>query len=118
MERHAKQLQSKSRIHQVTEVAGQPNAYDVTSGHSGKVYRVLVNPDGAFCTCDWAAYRPMNDHRSACSHTIAVYDHIAQQESRRASAWASEQEARRQHKPVTQIGDGVLVTMGLRGVAR
>jgi len=108
MQRHAKELQTKSRTHQITSLAA--GVYEVTSGASGETYRVTVNDHGATCTCNWAKYRPTTDPRSACSHTIAVYNYRAQQQKRRAYAWHDEERARRQHKKLTGIGDGILVT--------
>lgn len=114
VERHAKQLQSKGRTHEVAELA--QGIFDVTSGTSGKSYRVCVGQhgQGASCSCDWGKYRPANDKASACSHTLSVYSWLAEREGRRVSAWSSDEEAKRQHKAKTDIGDGVVITKALR----
>lgn len=106
--KNAKFVQSKSRTHQVRQVA--PSAYEVTSGASGTRYEVTLTPaGGATCTCTWGHYRPKSGgFRSGCSHAIAVFDYIAEQ--RRVSAWTNEEDAKRQHRPTLNIGDGVILT--------
>lgn len=114
--KNAKAIQTKSRTHDV--VALGHGAYEVTSGASGKSYRVLVKADGddlrsggATCTCNWGKYRPRRTGgESACSHVIAAMNWQAEQDGRRLSAWTDEDRARRQHRPMTDIGDGVVIT--------
>lgn len=113
-----KRLQSKSKTHTVTQVG--INQWMVTSGSSGKSYRVkmqsttqdgAVTYSGAECTCPWGKYRPGRDRRSGCSHAQAVFAHLAQErDGRTTSAWGTSQDAKRQHRPVTVIGDGVILT--------
>ena len=110
-----KKVQRKSRTHTVTQVG--VNTYHVTSGHSGKTYTVrlqdqtrdgAVTYTGAVCDCKWSQYRPANDSRSGCSHVMAVFDYV---DARRTiSAWGQTEDAKRQHRPVTYIGDGVILT--------
>ncbi len=107
--RNAKAIQSKSKTHEVTQLA--TNRYTVKSGSSGKSYTVTQLSTGFTCSCDWGSYRKRNDPRSGCSHTIAVVDYLASWEGRRVSAWSSEEQAKRQHKPMeTGLGDGVTLT--------
>ena len=108
--RHAKRLRSKSRTHQVVELA--EGIYHVTSGKSAKTYTVTLGAHGQVgCTCDWAKYR-RRGQPTACSHTISVFNWIAEQDGTAVSAWASESEARRQHKHIVRdlASDGVLLT--------
>ena len=98
-----KTIQKKSKTHTVSQF-GQ--GYKVISGASGKAYYVRMMGHGATCSCDWAKYRPAMDKRSGCSHVVAAYNSMG----RRASAWVSETDAKRQHRPIQQIGDGVWLT--------
>lgn len=110
MKRQAKTLQKKSKSHQVTQLTS--TRYEVKSGASGSVYTVTQLNTGFSCDCSWGQYRKHSDPRSGCSHTIAVVDWLAQWEGRRVSAWASEEQAKKQHKPVeTGLGDGVTLTI-------
>lgn len=124
--RNAKSLQAKAKNHQVAS-AGH-DTFTVTSGTSGSSYTVRLIPDtcpstgpstgsgdtsgcnGAECGCDWGKYRRASDLRSGCSHVQAVYRHIENQSVRETSTWASEEEARRQHRPTISIGDGIWMT--------
>jgi hypothetical protein len=47
-------------------------------------------------------------YRSACSHSQAVFEY--RENGRRTSAWSNETDAARQHRPVKDIGDGVILT--------
>lgn len=108
MNRQAKTLQSKSRTHEIAKV--NDTTYTVKSGASGNEYTVTLQDNGATCTCSWAQYRPRHDNRSGCSHTIAVYNHLAG-ESHKVMAWGSEEQARKQHRPTIIIGDGLTLTV-------
>ncbi len=109
--KHPKAIQSKSRTHTVG--ANGDGTYTVTSGHSGAQY--TVSPDGAgwVCSCDWSKYRPLSDQRCGCSHVVAVVNFIAAQSDRKAMAWATPEDAARQHRPSFSIGDGVIITLRL-----
>jgi hypothetical protein len=118
---HPKRIQRKSRRHKVHQADMSGNVYRVTSGTSSKTYTVHVSQEahlgavtfaGARCSCDWGKYRRSDDgFRSGCSHVVAVYDHIAHEEQERVvSAWGNLDDAQRQHRPITVIGDGVLLT--------
>lgn len=110
--RNAKAIQTKSRTHEVHPLSA--NAYEVTSGNSGKAYRVTLLPGGgAACTCDWAKYRPAsNGGKCGCSHVLAVYQWQAQFDGKASvSAWASEEKAAKQHRPAITIGDGLVITL-------
>lgn len=108
MTRQAKNLQSKSRTHEITEV--NATTYTVKSGASGNSYTVTLQNNGATCNCSWAQYRPRRDNRSGCSHTIAVYNHLAG-DSHKVMAWSSEEQARKQHRPMISVGDGLILTV-------
>lgn len=105
--RNAKQLQKKSKSHEVTQLTS--TTYAVKSGSSSKVYTVTLQNHGASCTCDWAKYRKAGQP-SACSHTISVYNHIAEWTGRKVSAWSSEEDAKRQKRQRLDIGDGITLT--------
>ncbi len=106
---NAKAVQRKSRNHNVSQISD--TVYTVTSGASGNAYTVTLQPaGGATCTCEWSKYRPSGDKRSGCSHVVSVFNHITEQAGRKAMAWASEDEAKRQHRPAVNIGDGVTLT--------
>lgn len=105
-----KTIQNKSRSHDVKQVAG--NTFEVTSGASGETYKVQVfNNESGTCTCKWGQYRKhVNCYRSGCSHVVAVFDYLESAAGRRVSCWTDEQQARKQHKPMIEIGDGMILT--------
>lgn len=105
--RNAKQIQAKSKTHQITQITA--TSYQVKSGSSSKVYTVTLQNQGATCTCDWAKYRKVGQP-SGCSHTVSVYAHVAEWTGRKVSAWSSEEDAKRQHRPTLEIGDGLTLT--------
>ena len=106
--KNAKAINKKSKSHTVTPIDG---GYLVTSGTSGEQYRVtLVPAGGAVCNCEWGRYRKWSDPRSACSHVQAVMAYEQAQGGRKVSAWGSETDAKRQHRPMLHIGDGVFLT--------
>lgn len=105
--RNAKALQKKSKTHQIEQLTA--TTYSVKSGSSGKCYTVTLQNQGATCNCDWAKYRKAGQP-SACSHTISVYNHIAEWAGRKVSAWSSEEDAERQHRPTLDIGDGIVLS--------
>lgn len=105
---HAKQIQKKSHIHKIRQVG--PNWFKVTAGVSQREYDVNLGLNGGTCTCAWGRYRPANDHRSGCSHVIAALNYRARLHGLQLSVWANEQDARRQHRPMLKIGDGLILT--------
>jgi len=105
---NAKQIQKKSRQHTVRRV--NPNWFKVLDGESGRIYDVNLGLNGGACTCEWGQHRPDRDHRSGCTHVVAAMNERAMRHGRRVSVWSSEKEARRQHRPMLPIGDGLIVT--------
>jgi hypothetical protein len=115
MQRHAKSLHNKSKTHTVILDDPRYARYRVISGGSGREYIVNVFRDGgASCNCDWATKRPEqlmeNKGSTACSHTIAVFEFIANGQGRKVSAWDSMEQAERQHRPDMNMLDGVVLT--------
>lgn len=106
--RHAKQIQQKSRQYSVTRLTA--NSYRVANPDNNRVYIVNAGINGATCTCQWGQHRPEDDRRSGCSHVLAVLNYRAGQKGRRISAWANLRDARRQHRPILAIGDGLILT--------
>jgi hypothetical protein len=107
--RNAKAIQQKSKSHQVTQLTS--TTYEVKSGSSGKSYTVTQLNTGFTCSCEWGQYRKRNDPRSGCSHTVSVVSYLASWEGRRVSPWSSEEQARKQHKPIeTGLGDNLVLT--------
>jgi hypothetical protein len=104
--RNAKQIQKKSRAHQVTQDA--PAGFTVVSGGSGKEYRVILGVVPT-CTCDWGQYRKIGSP-CGCSHVVAVYNHLSEQAGYKVMAWASQEEAARQHRTRIEVGDGLTLT--------
>lgn len=104
--RNAKQLQKKSRKHQVTQTG--PAAFTVTSGSSGSQYQITLNGI-ARCSCSWGQYRPAGT-TCGCSHTLAVYSHLSQAAGVKVMAWSSEEEARRQHRQMITTIEGLTLT--------
>jgi len=109
--RHAKEIQKKSRAHQVRQIG--PNWYKVYCLTSGQTYDVNLAVNGGTCTCAWGQQRPPGDHRSGCSHVVAAMNYRALQLGRQVSVWSSRKAARRQHRPMVRIGDGLIITSRL-----
>lgn len=105
---HAKEIQEKSRHHAVRQIG--PNWYKVKSGETNRIYDVVLGVNGGTCTCDWGQQRPPENRRSACSHVLAAFNYRAAKKGRQISAWSSEEAARRQHRPMLKIGDGLIIT--------
>jgi hypothetical protein len=104
--RNAKSIQKKSRQHQVTQTG--PASFTVTSGTSGQEYQVTLNGI-ARCQCDWGKYRKAGT-TCGCSHVVSVMDHLSQAAGYRVMAWASEEEALKQHRKMITLGDGLTLT--------
>ncbi len=105
---NAKQIQRKSRNLTVRQI--RPSWFKVSSGKGGKVYDVMLGLNGGTCTCPWGQYRPSRDHRSSCAHVIAAMNYRAMLQGKRVSVWSSKEAARRQHRPMIMIGDGLFLT--------
>ena len=104
--RHAKELTKKSRRHQVYTTT-DATTFDVTSGSSGKVYKVRSLADGRFwCGCKWHEYHSAGE----CSHVIAVREWLANTEGRHTHAHASKAEARQSHHRLDDRNDGLWFT--------
>lgn len=107
-----KVVSQKAKTHDVTPL--DRDTFRVKSGESGKDYfvRLLPNEDGGTCDCKWGERRKYRDnYKSACSHVQAVYLQIEGQRSRTVAAWSTKEEAKRQHRQMTDIGDGVILTL-------
>jgi len=107
MIKNAKAINKKSKSHTVTPIDG---GYLVTSGTSGEQYRVIIVQGGAVCNCEWGRYRKWSDPRSACSHVQAVMAYEQARNGKRLSAWGNEMDAKRQHRLMLDIGDGIFLT--------
>lgn len=106
-----KAVNQKARKHEVTPL--DHDTFRVKSGNSGQEYLVRLLPgEGGTCNCSWGQYRKYSDgYKSGCSHVIAVYQQIEGQRTRTTSAWASVTDAKRQHRQIADIGDGVILTL-------
>jgi hypothetical protein len=113
---NAKIVHKKASTHQVTQTS--PLTYRVVSGTSGKPYYVALSPNhsGATCSCDWGQYRPYMDPRSGCSHTQSVVRFIEESRDRSTAAWNDQDQAARQHRPIINLGDGVVITSRKEGI--
>lgn len=113
MNRHAKELKVKAEAHTVVRI--DRRWFDVTSATSGTVHHVHLRGDQTLeCDCDWARKRRHDDNAVACSHTIAVQKFVqAEEAARTISAWASVEDAARQHRIMINLNDGVWLTTRL-----
>ena len=110
--KNAKALQTKSLSHTVSDLGS--GIYQVVSGTSHNIYTVTLFNDGsATCSCPWGTKRHTITTCS-CSHVLAAHDvRTRSSDNRRISAWSSLESARRQHRPMINIGDGVILTTRL-----
>ena len=107
--RHTDTLLDKGKTHEARQIG--PMVWKVTSGSSGKTYSILDNGDGTFrCTCKWGFTGNGIPQRKACvcSHTLAVMAEIEKAKGRKLSAFATEERAKRQRKPVLAVADGII----------
>lgn len=107
-----KSVNRKARTHDVTPL--DHDTFRVRSGESGNEYliRLLPGEEGGTCDCSWGQYRRYADrYRSGCSHVQAVYQQLEGHRSRTTSAWTTLKDAKRQHRQMTSIGDGVILTL-------
>jgi len=109
MQRHAKELQSKAKTHEV-EHAGSGQFY-VTSASSGKRYFVKERRVGFQCSCDWAKYH--DTRMRPCSHVLAVEEWLEGTGERTLSFWTDEEDAARQHRKTRWVGVGLISTSRL-----
>ena len=106
--RHPATLRTKSKTHQVHREGAA--TWRVISGTTGNEYTVQALPTGGWgCTCDWAKYRPVDDPRTGCSHTLAVIAYEQATQARTVQAYADREQARRQHRHIIDPGDGILI---------
>lgn len=109
---NSKAINQKAKTHAVTPL--DHNTFCVKSGTSEEEYlvRLLVDIDGATCNCGWGEHRKYIDYyRSSCSHVQAVYQQMEEHRNRTTSAWSTKDDAKRQHRQMTDIGDGVILTL-------
>ena len=105
-----KSVNRKAKTHDVTPL--DKNTFRVKSSNSGNEYLVRLVEDGGTCDCAWGQYRKYSDsYRSGCSHVQAVIQQLEGQRNRTTSAWSSKEDAKRQHRPIANIGDGVILTL-------
>lgn len=111
--RHILSLVQKSNTHLISRIS--ENVFRVFSGKSGKAYFVTVNANGSTkCTCDWAKFRPANDNRSVCSHTIAVMNTIASEDGYNLTVRnGSPARFEHLHRKTIKTGDGATATLRL-----
>lgn len=102
--RQAKQMQKKSTGHTVVEL--DLYHWMVVSGTSQNSYEVFSDGSQFSCTCDWGKYHPVGE----CSHTIAVRQQLARVDGHAVSVWSHVQDARRQHRAICDISDGLIFT--------
>jgi len=118
-----KEVQAKSRRHKVWFVWEDPvtglRQYGVRSGDSDRVYTIRVTEaeETFTCTCEWGGFKTWSDPRTACSHSLAV-DNFRQKEEKgreSSSAWATLEDALRQHRPKREVGDNTWLTSRAEG---
>ena len=105
MNRHAKDLQNKSRHHIVIRL--DANTFDVESFTSGDSHLVRRSLTGHLsCDCTWATHHPYK----ACSHILAVREWEANTRAVTLSFWTDYADALRQHRSVARVDNDLLAT--------
>ena len=102
--RNVKFLSDKSKTHDVTRLAD--GIFKVVSGSSLKSYVVAETSAGIVCTCDWHLYHVAGE----CSHTVAVRAFLLEENGRKLGCWASDVDAKRQHRKNEGSNFGVYFT--------
>lgn len=111
IKRKAKELQQKSRRLPVEEVEIDgmimPSYYRVTGDHD----TYLVDTYRMTCDCPWGRKRH-HEKTSSCSHlTAALLFETDRNNHRAPSLWANEEDAKRQHRRIVDMGDNLLATI-------
>jgi len=107
--RHPNTLKAKSKTHEVRRAGA---GFEVLSGHTGTVYQVQEIRQHVYtCTCDWSKYRPAaNNGACGCSHVLAVVAFEQAERARSTQVYNDPERARRQHRQILDIGDGLTLT--------
>ena len=107
MKRHAKSLQAKAK--KVELIAVRKDSYLVKST-SGQEYTIFDHSDGTFtCTCKWAEFH--NTRVQPCAHVLGLMEALENlTEDQKLSFWETEEDAKRQHRPVVRVGLGLYAT--------
>ncbi len=104
-----KKVNQKAKTHDVTPL--DHNTFQVDSSSRNTYLVRLLDKEGGMCDCKWGQYRKGSDnYKSGCSHVQAVYQQLEEQRNRSTSAWSTKEDAKRQHRQITNIGDGVVLT--------
>lgn len=106
MNRQAKKIQAKAKKCEV-RFSGFLGTFFVKST-SGETYTVREVRSGFCCACEWAGFH--DTRKNPCSHVEAVRDFLEKTGSRSLSLWPDTGSARRQHRPVRQVGSGLWAT--------
>lgn len=108
MERHTDKLSAKAK-----ECEVRPTAYKgefAVKSPSGSEYTVTMlaagNHNECGCTCKWSEYHPTK----VCAHRLAVILWLEASGRRWASFWATEGEAKRQHRHTERVQDVYMTT--------
>ena len=110
MARNIKSLKSKMDAHQVARTAA--HSWTVKSNTSGKFYAVSEK-DGVYqCGCLTQRY-PRKGESCGCSHVAAVVKFEAESNERSVTLHDGAEAAKRQHRPVIEVGGGLFATTRL-----
>lgn len=107
-------LSKKAATHTATYLGD--GLFRVISGASGDKYLVrmlsysLDISKGARCSCPWGT-KPYHVIGSGCSHVQAAMDEAGKLTRHGVKAHVSVESARKTHRKMVDIGDGVIVTM-------
>lgn len=87
---------------------------DKSTGESHKV-RYVPELEGCLCDCQWNMYNNVGEYSpsnaivtSACKHAMAVMQHLT---NGILSFWIDENDAKRQHRPIIDVGQNVIATV-------
>ena len=107
MNRHAKLMQAKEKLHNL-KFSLNTGEFEVTSGSSGNVYsgRILLEYPRveATCSCDWCKYSRENGI-GACSHILRAVEAMHLVEGERVHFWPDFETAHNQHRPIHLVHD-------------
>jgi len=95
MKRNISDLKKKAHLCQVTPIRGDQFRVQSPSGQS-----YIVRPQVEHCECKWNKYTG-----KACAHLIAVEAFVDDLRGRGTSVWQKREEAKRQRRPTSQVGD-------------
>ena len=107
MKRNVSELKAKMNNHEVSRLGD--STWTVVSGTSGTSYEVHLVNGSHRCGCKFDKYTRRGES-CGCSHVAAVVKFEAAEAGRKAYLHDGVEAAKRQHRPLVELGSGLFLT--------